>query len=360
MQSLTQSLTRLRALLAKELLQLLRDKRMRFFLVGPPLIQLVVFGYAATLDVRHADIAIVDAARNQQTRDIVAAITSTGHFRAFHFDEMDQAKAAMDRGQIRAIVRFPVDYEQHKAVQLVTDGSDSNSAQIILGQLSEIIRQSAILGASLQPPIQVEERAWFNPNLDDRPYFVPGIIANVVLIATMILVAMAVVRERELGTLEQLMVTPLARLEFILGKMLPVACVGLFDVALVSTVAVLWFEVPFRGSPLALLASSILFLLSSLGFGLLISSYSSTQQQAVLLAFFVVMPAITLSGFAFPIANMPASVQALTWLDPLRYYLVVIRDLFLKGGGIGDHGFELGMMALLGVVTLGLSMLRVR
>jgi drug efflux transport system permease protein len=354
------SLIRLRALLVKEFLQLFRDPRMRFFLIGPPLIQLVVFGYAATLDVRDADIAIVDQARSLETRDAAAAITSTGHFHAHYYADMASAAAAMDRSKVRAIVRFAPDFPQRRAAQVIADGSDSNSALLILGQVNEILRRNATAETGFVPPVQVEERAWFNPNLEDRWYFVPGIIANVVLIATMILSAMTVVREREFGTLEQLMVTPLARLEFVLGKITPVAAVGLIDVGLVSVIAVAWFEVPFRGDPLGLLLGSVLFLTSSLGLGLLVSSYSSTQQQAMLLAFFITMPAITLSGFAFPISNMPEWVQWLTWLDPLRYYLVVVRDLFLKGGGVTDHLFEYGMMALLGVVAQGLSMLRLR
>jgi ABC-2 type transport system permease protein len=354
------SLTRLHALLRKEFLQLLRDKRMRFFLVAPPLIQLVVFGYAATYDVRHADVAVVDAAHSRATRDMVWAIAATGHFRALHYPDMQSASAAMDRVRIRAIVRFPADFDQRPSVQIVTDGSDPNSAQLILGQLTQIVSRSAILAAGFEPPVQLEERAWFNPNLDDQLYFVPGIIASVVLVATVILVAMTVVRERELGTLDQLTVTPLGRLELLLGKMIPVACVGLLDVVFVSTIAVVWFDVPIRGNPLALLIGSLLFLLSSLGMGLLVSSYSSTQQQAMLSALFVIMPAVVLSGLAFPIGNMPGWVQALTWFNPLSYYLVVIRDLFLKGGGVADHLFEFGMMTLLGIVALGLSALRVR
>ena len=185
-------------------------------------------------------------------------------------------------------------------------------------------------------------------------------MANVVLIATMMLTAMTVVREREKGTLERLMVTPLARLEFVFGKMIPVACIGLFDVVLITIIAVAWFKVPFRGDPLALLLGTILYLMSTLSLGLVISSFSSTQQQALLLAFLFIMPLIILSGFAFPIRNMPESVQLMTWLDPLRYYQVVIRDIFLKGGGFTDHLIEFGLMLSLGIVALGISVLRIR
>lgn len=360
MRRLCAALVRLRALLAKEFRELLRDPRMQFYVLIPPLVQLVVFGYAATFDVRHAEVAVVDPVQTSHTRALVQAVTADGRYYARYYEDMASAADAIDRGALRAVIRFPHDFERRPRVQLVADGSDSNSAQLILGQLErhllehEAARRGEPLGVAL------EERAWYNPNLNDRIYFVPGIIGNVVLIATMVLAAVTVVRERELGTLERLLVTPISRGEFLIGKMLPVACVGMFDVVFISGIAVGWFDIPFRGDPVALVAGSALFLLSSLGLGLLISSYSGTQQQAVLLSFFLIMPMIILSGFAFPIANMPEPVQHLTHLNPVRYFLVVIRDLFLKGGGLGSHPYEYGMMALLGAVFLGLSALRVR
>jgi len=357
---MNESWIRLRALLRKEFMQLLRDPRMRFFVILPPLIQLVIFGYAAALDVRHAEVGVVDLAQSPLSRELLAAVTATNHFTLHYFDDMREARTAVDRSKIRAVMQFPADFEQHPALQLIADGSDSNSAQIIVGELSQLIRQAMQRRSGRIPPIQVEDRAWFNPNLDDRAYFVPGIMANVVLIATLILTAISVVREREIGTLERLLVTPVGRLEFLLGKLIPVGCVGLFDVMLISIVAIAWFGVPFRGDLFALFFASLLFLGSSLGLGLLVSSYASTQQQAVLTAFFIVMPIVILSGFAFPIRNMPESVQLLTWFDPLRYYLVIVRDLFLKGGGITSYPFEYIMMALLGIGALLLSMLRIR
>ncbi len=347
---------RIGALLVKEFRLLLRDPRMRFFVLVPPLVQLVIFGYAATFDVRFARVAVVDEAHSPGSRALLAAISATGHYGLEALPDMASAARAVDRGRVRAIVHLGPDFPDGGTVQIVGDGADSNSAQILLGQLQQILRQSQ--GQS--PPLTLEERAWYNPSLEDRAYFVPGIMANVVLIATLILTAMSVVRERELGTLERLMVTPLGRLELLLGKLIPVAAIGLLDVALVTGIAVFWFDVPWRGSLAALFAGSALYLLSSLGIGLLISSLASTQQQAMLLSFFLIMPLVILSGFAFPIRNMPEAVQYLTWLDPLRYYLVVVRDLFLKGGGVADHAFEYGMMALLGMGTMSLSMLRLR
>ncbi len=358
--ALTAVLLRLRALLTKEFLQLFRDPRMRFSLIVPPLLQLVVFGYAATFDVRHADVAVVSFDDSQQARELLSAITATGHYTLHHFPTMRDASAAMDRNEVRVILQIPSKFTAKRTVQLLSDGSDPNSAQLITGEMSRIISQHAQTQAGIVPPVTVEERSWFNPNLEDRWYFIPGIMANVIFISTMMLTAMTVVRERERGTLERLMVTPLGRIEFLIGKIIPVACVGLFDAILIAAIAVLWFDVPFYGEFIALIAASLLLLASTQGLGLLVSSYAATQQQAMLTATFFVMPMMILSGFAFPIHNMPEGVQLLTWLDPLRYYLVVIRDLFLKGGGITDHPFEYGMMALLGMTTLVLSIFRIR
>ena len=357
---LMHSLIRLRAILGKEFLQLLRDPRMRFFIIMPPIAQLFLFGYAATFDVKNAQVAIVDDSRSAYSRDLLSAITATGEFNLHFYDNMVQADNAITRSDVRAIVHFSHDFEINKAIQVIADGSDSNSALLVTGQISEALRHHVLSGQAKGPPITIDQRAWFNPNMEDRQFFVPGIIANVVMLATIVLTAMTVVREREIGTLERLMVTPLARLEFVIGKVVPVACVGLFEVMLISLVAVFWFHVPFRGNALTLLFGSMLYLMSTLGLGLMLSSFSSTQQQAMLLAVFIIMPLIMLSGFAFPISNMPYGVQLLTWLDPLRFYLVVIRDIFLKGGSFSGHLLEFGMMALLGTVSMGLSMLRVR
>lgn len=351
---------RLSALLRKEFVQLLRDPRMRFTLIVPPLVQLFVFGYAATFDVRHANVAVVDRDGGPQAREVVAAMAATGHY-TLHFEPtLTAASRQMDRGDTGVIVQIPANFAARRSIELIADGSDPNTAQLVMAELSQVIARYSALQAGYVQPLAVEERAWFNPNLEDRWFFIPGIMANVLFVSTMMLTAMMVVREREIGTLERLMVTPVGRLEFLLGKMVPVACVGLIDVALITAVALLWFGVPFRGEFLALLLASLALLASTQGLGLLLSSYAGTQQQAMLSAMFFIMPMTMLSGFAFPIRNMPGPVQWLTWINPLRYYLVVVRDIFLKGGGIAEHGFEFTMMLLLGAAALGLSVARVR
>jgi ABC-2 type transport system permease protein len=351
---------RLSALLAKEFVQLLRDPRMRFTLIMPPLIQLFVFGYAATFDVRHADIAVVDHDGGPQARELLAAMAATRHYTLNFVPTLAAASAQMDVGRIGVIVQIPADFTRRRQIELIADGADPNTAQLVMAELAQVTTRYAAVQSGVAPPLTVEERAWFNPNLEDRWFFVPGIMANVLFVSTLMLTAMMVVREREIGTLERLMVTPVGRLEFLIGKMTPVACVGLFDVALISTVAIVWFGVPFRGGVVALLLGSLALLASTQGLGLLVSSYAATQQQAMMSAMFIIMPMTVLSGFAFPIRNMPESVQWLTWIDPLRYYLVVVRDIFLKGGGIADHLFEFAMMLVLGATALVLSAARVR
>jgi ABC-2 type transport system permease protein len=354
--ALRSSLVRLRALFRKEFRQLLRDPRMRFMVIAPPLIQLFVFGYATSFDVRRADVGIVDPVRSAETRALLAAVTASGTFTALHFEDMRGAARAIDRGTVRAVLHFSPHFEHDHTLQLIADGSDSNSALMIVGELA----QTLLRAGGGKVPLEIVDRAWFNPNLDDRWFFVPGIIATVILISTVMLIAMAVVRERELGTLERLMVTPVARIEFLLGKLAPVAFIGIFDAVLVCVVAVAWFEVPFHSTVWSLVAATLLFLASTLGTGLLISSFVSTQQQAVLWAFFITMPMILLSGLAFPIANMPEAAQWFAALNPLSHFLLVIRDLFLKGGGIGAHSGHFLAMGLLGAGSLLVCTLRLR
>jgi ABC-2 type transport system permease protein len=351
---------RLSALLVKEFVQLLRDPRMRFTLLVPPLLQLFIFGYAATFDVRHADVAVVNRDDGRESRELLSAVVATGHYTLHFMPSLAAASVEMDDGKVGVIAQIPARFSTQRRIQLIADGSDPNTAQLVMAELVQIIGQYAATEAQYVPPLVVEERAWFNPNLEDRWFFIPGIMANVLFISTMMLTAMMVVREREIGTLERLMVTPVGRVEFLVGKMVPVACVGLFDVALITTVALAWFGVPLRGAVAALVLASLFLLASTQGLGLLISSYAATQQQAMLSAMFFIMPMTVLSGFAFPIRNMPQAVQLLTWVDPLRYYLVVVRDIFLKGGGVADHPFEFAMMLLLGAVALALSAGRVR
>jgi len=370
-------LRRIREMLKKEFIQMLRDKRMRFVLVGPPLIQLIVFGYAANFDIRHIKVGVYDLDQSALSRGLLARFERSGYFDLVRrvADEKEIAPL-LDRRDVTAVIqinhRFEADLKSMKSaqVQLILDGTDSNTASVvltysnaILGDFAEetlrdrLMHVDAVL-ASYRPKVVIEQRAWFNPNLESRPYFVPGIIATLVLIVTMSLTAMAVVREREVGTLEQLMVTPIRPIELIIGKTVPFAVVGLLDAALIALLGVLWFDVPMTGNPLVLLLGAVLYLLSTLGLGLFLSTISATQQQSMLVSFFFTMPVMLLSGFTFPISSMPVWIQYLTYLNPLRYFLIVIRGVFLRGSGVVDLWPQLAAMALLGVVMMGLSALR--
>ena len=370
-------LRRIREMLKKEFIQMLRDKRMRFVLVGPPLIQLIVFGYAANFDIHHIKVGVYDLDQSALSRELLARFERSGYFDLVRrvADEKEIAPL-LDRRDVTAVIqinhRFEADLKSMKSaqVQLILDGTDSNTASVVLSYANAILGDFADQAmrdrlmhvdpvlASYRPNVMIEQRAWFNPNLESRPYFVPGIIATLVLIVTMSLTAMAVVREREVGTLEQLMVTPIRPIELIIGKTVPFAAVGLLDAALIALLGVLWFDVPMTGNPLVLLLGAVLYLLSTLGMGLFLSTISATQQQSMLVSFFFTMPVMLLSGFTFPISSMPAWIQYLTYLNPLRYFLIVIRGVFLRGSGVVDLWPQLAAMALLGVVMMGLSALR--
>ncbi|HUC61245.1 MAG TPA: ABC transporter permease [Alphaproteobacteria bacterium] len=370
---------RIRPILVKEFLELKRDKWQRFRLIVPPLIQMLVFGYAATFEVYHVSTVVLDRDRTEASRDLVSRFAFSDRFRIVEDATTDaEVERAVDRGDASlALVIHPGFAEllrsgQGAPVQAIVDGTNSNTALISLGYLNEIVGQfSADYAADLANrglagpnprPVQVtiEERPWYNPDLNGRWFFVPGVVGTLTLVTIVSLTASAIVREREVGTLEQIMVSPIRPAEFILGKTVPFFLIGLAEVALVAVFGTLWFRVPFVGDPLILLLGTSLFLLSTLGLGLLISTLCRTEQQAFASNFFVLNPMFILSGFAFPISSMPTALQWITYLDPLRYYLVVIRATFLKGVGLDALWPDMLGMALLGCGLLGISILRFR
>jgi ABC-2 type transport system permease protein len=369
----------------KELRQALREPRMRIVLFVPPLIQLIVFGYAVNLDVDVARIAWLDMDHTVAARELRAAFEGSGHFKilANPVSERD-AQMLLDRGGVQAVIGVlpnfgrELDRGQTAPVQVLVDGTDSNTASIISSYTNQVIsgfaggrmadEQRARLVASTMitgtavnpgaPSVDARTRVWFNPDLLSRNYFVPGVVVNIVALVTIMLTAMAIVREKEIGTMEQLMVTPVRPLELMLGKTLPFALAGFFEVILITAGALLVFGIPFRGSPLLLMACSALFLLSTVGVGLFVSTVSETQQQAVMGAFFFFAPAFMLSGFAFPIRNMPAAVQILSYLDPVRYFISIVRGIFLKGTGVAELWPHMLALLIYGVLILGASALR--
>jgi ABC-2 type transport system permease protein len=369
---------RVRFLFVKELIQALRDKRMRITLIIPPLLQLIVFGYAANLDVKHVRTAVRDLDQSVDSRDLVSRFGSSKYFDIVSYPQTPaEVKDLIDREQVLLSIEIPSDFSKKlkkgdtATVQIVVDGTDSNAALIALGYAGQILStySTNVLVKRLnqagavdfeEAGVAIESRVWFNPNLESRLFYVPAVIALVAFLIPIILTAQAVVREREIGTLEQIMVTPIRSWELVVGKTAPFAMLGVLDMIGIALVGVFWFRVPFNGNPLVLFLGAILFLISSVSVGLFISTISSTQQQAQVATFFFVLPAVNLSGFAFPIESMPEWVQALTYANPLRYFLVVIRGVFLKGIGLDILWPQMGALALLGGVMILLSSLRFR
>jgi ABC-2 type transport system permease protein len=370
-------LSRLKQMLIKEFIQVFRDKRSRFVFFGPPLIQMVIFGYAATYEIRNVPIVILDQDHTQESRDLISRFQSSPYFEVQRqLTDSRQITHVIDRGDAVVALRILPGFAENlrraqtAPLQVVVDGTNSNTALIASGYVNQIAQgfsqdyqrdrmqraQPNLVQA--MPQITLEQRPWYNMDLKSRWFFVPGVIGSLTLVLVTTLTAFAVVREREIGTLEQIMVTPIRPVEFILGKTLPFFLIGLADVALIATLGTLWFRVPFRGSILVLLTGAILFLLCVLSTGLLISTVSSTQQQAMVTAFFVIMPSVTFSGFGFPISTMPAWLQTMTYLIPLRYFLVVLRGVYLKGVGMNILWPEMAWMAVIAATLMTISVFR--
>lgn len=370
-------LARLKQMLIKEFIQVFRDKRTRAVLFGPPIIQMLIFGYAATFEIHHVPTVVLDLDHSQESRELLSRFTSSPYFDVQRqLTDYRQIGDLIDRGEATIGLEINAGFAQNlrkgqtAPLQVIVDATNSNTALIASGYITQIALRFAqdyqkdrIYRMSPQmieeiPSVQLEPRPWYNSDLRSRWFFVPGIIGSLTLVLVVTLTAFAVVREREIGTLEQIMVTPIRPAEFILGKTLPFFLIGLFDVSLIATVGTLWFQVPFRGQILVLFAGAILFLLCMLGVGLLISTVSSTQQQAMVTASFFIMLAVTFSGFGFPISTMPRWLQYLTYLSPLRYFLIVLRGTYLKGVGMDVLWPQMLAMAALGISLLTIAVLR--
>ena len=367
---------RIKHILIKEFIQIFRDPKMKGMIFLTPIIQVLVFGYAVTTDVEHIATAVYDLDNSVVSRELVSRFVNSGYFDIVEYVESEgRDQNLIDRGKVRAVLRmnkgFGEDLQAGRTAQLqvIVDGTDSNTAGIVLdysakivGQFSQkilITRFTRLKGHALEPGrVEMQTRAWFNENLESRNFYVPGTIAIIVMLITLMLTSMAVVREKEIGTMEQIMVTPITQTEFILGKTVPFALIGIADVVMITLIGVFWFEVPIRGSFFLLFVATVLFLMTTLGVGLLISTISHTQQEAMMSTFFFYFPAVLLSGFMFPIANMPVVVQWFTYLNPLRYFLVIIRGIFLKGVGLDILWPQMAALAAMGVATLWLASIR--
>ncbi len=361
---------RLRVLVRKEFQELGRNPRLFGLVIVAPILQLTLLGYAATTDIRNVPVIVADGDRSTASRALVARFEASRNFSIVDtVTTANQAGAFLQAGSATLALTIPAGYgdrlhtQQPAVVQIIADGSDANSTTVALGYATALIGG---LAQELEPSpprggIDARIRIWYNPQLESRDFMIPGVLALVLLVVTANLAAMAIVREKELGTLEQLNVTPLRRWELIVGKLLPYGLIGMIDVLLVVAVAVFWFEVPLRGSFPLLLALSLLYVLCTLALGLFISTISATQQQAMMTAtFFFLTPMIYLSGFIFPIENMPAVIRPFTYLIPLRYFLVIVRGIFLKGIGLDLLWPQAAALAAWGVVVLSLAVARSR
>jgi len=373
-------LERISAIVRKELSQMFRNRRTRWFLFVPPMFQLIIFGYAVNLDVDNLRMAWMDMDQSPQSHDLFAAFQGSGRFLLTALPQNEkEIQDVLDRGEAQVVVRVLPGFGRDilmgrpTAAQILVDGTNSNTASLASAYTTQLVASysGSLAAAQMQsrmmaragmgtmtlkaPRITASPRVWFNPDLKSRNYFVPGVVCNLIMVVTVMLTAMGIVREKEIGTMEQLMVTPIRPLELMIGKMIPAAMVGMMDLVLMTTAALLIFAIPFRGNPLVLLFSAAVFLLTSLGMGLFISTIAHTQQQAIMSSSLIAIPTFMLSGFAYPIRNMPIVVQYFTYLNPLRYLIEIVRGIFLKGVGTSVLWPQMLTLLVYGTVVMGLS-----
>lgn len=363
---------RIRELVRKEFIQLLRDKRNRAVLFAAPIIQMLVFGYVVNYDIRTIRVAVVDYSHTQESRKLTDAFEGSRIFSITHFLNDERVfEDLLLRGRVDMGIKIPPDFAaiirkgQTAPIQIIADGSMSNMAALRMAYTTTVLDQfNRATLRELYPQhmsygrIDARIRTWYNPNIESQHFFVPGIVAFVIMLISLLLTSIAIIREKEAGTMEQIIVTPLKSYEFILGKTIPYIIISLLQLTVVIIAAIYWFEIPLAGSVLLLFFAACLFLLSTLGIGLFISTISRTQQQAMMTTFFFILPFFMLSGFVFPIANMPDVVQWLTYLNPLRYFLVILRGIFLKGVGLNVLWPQYLFLAILGTIVFSGAIVR--
>jgi ABC-2 type transport system permease protein len=366
-------------IIIKEFIQVRRDKRLFGIVFMAPILQLIFLGYAATMDVNTVHTAVFDQDKTVTSREFIRSFERSGYFSIdYYVHSYEEIVDLVNRGKVLDAIVIPTDFEkkvntmQTAPLQVIFDGSDGNKTSIAFGYVQSIAssysknilleaREKSGMKLSISGTLTPEVRVWYNPDLKTRNFMVPSIMGLVLMVITTILMSMAVVKEREIGTLEQLIVTPIKPYQLIIGKMVPFMIIGFLEVLLVTSIMTLWFGIPVRGSFLFLIFSSLLFVMSTLGLGLFVSTISKTQQQAMMVAQFgLMMPMIYLSGFAFPIENMPQIIQVITYAIPLRYYITILRGIILKGTGFSELWLETLVLFLIGVVILIASSLRFR
>lgn len=357
---------RIRSLMIKEFLALLKDKKSRFVIIIPPIMQVLVFSYAATYDLNRVPFAVYNEDKGTISQALLAHFRGTPNFReAGQIGRQGEIRALIDTKEVLLVLHIGSQFSRNlklqrpTQLQLIVDGRNSNTAMIVLSYAREIVnrfnRQWLKQTGQAATPVYLETRAWFNPNLESRWFIVTGIVGLLILVVAMLVTALSVAREREQGTFDQLLVTPMHPVEILIGKAMPGFVIGSLMAAIIILIAVFWFKIPLHGSLLSLTIGILLFLLSAIGIGLMISSLAVTLQQALLGAFLFIVPAIILSGFATPISNMPRFVQHLTLVNPLRYFMTVLRGVFLEGTPLALLIPQFWPMALIGLTTLSLA-----
>ena len=357
---------RILALVVKELLALLRDRRQRIIVIVPPIIQVIIFSYAATFNLHNVTFAVYAQDQGNAAQALIADFAGSPNFhRVGNIENQTQIAPIINNRRALLVLSIGPDFSRdlHQGipakVQVILDGRDSDTALIALNYANTIINgfNTAWLKSHALPhdPVKLVNRAWFNPNLESSLFIVPGVIGIILLVVVVMSTALSVAREREQGTFDQLLVTPLRLMEILIGKALPGMLIGLIEASLVLLIAIYWFQVPLRGHLGTLYLGFIIFILSGIGVGLMVSSLAATLQQALLGAFMFLVPAVILSGFATPVSDMPAAVQAITTVDPLRYFLVIVRSTFLEGMPLPLLLNQFWPMALIGVVTLAVA-----
>ncbi|MCX7050134.1 MAG: ABC transporter permease [Candidatus Sumerlaeota bacterium] len=369
---------RLKQMLIKEFLQMLRDPRMKAIVFVVPVVQMLIIAFALTTDVTRIATALLDDDHTPSSRALIEEFVGSGYFIITKSLRSEaEIQALLDRSEVRAVLRFPRGFENRLLggrtahIQLLTDGTENNGAAAISGYATQIIgrfsqrqQRDAMVRAMGTPPaiaqIEMETRAWFNPNLESKHYYVPGLIAIMLMVISLLLTSIAIVREKEIGTIEQLMVTPISKIEFILGKTIPYLIIGYINMTLMFIVAKLIFGIHVQGSWLLLYAMAGVYVAGNLGLALAISVSAATQQQALLTAFFFLMPGILLSGFLFPLDNMPPLALAISAVDPMRWFIQILRGVTLRGVGIETLWRPMLAQGALAVAFLTFAALRFR
>lgn len=368
------NIQRINALLVKEFGQLVKDKRMLPIVFVAPVLQLIFLGYAASLDVKNISMVVCDLDKSRTSRDFISTFTNAGYFSIeYATDDYSAVQEFLDRGKVTLALVLPPKFgdrvlrRETATIQVLLDGSEGNTAAITMGYVNQIIGRystnilAEVAGGQRIGGVNAEIRAWYNPALTSRNFMVPGVLVMILLITTMTLTAMAIVKEKEIGTLEQVMVTPIRSSELILGKLVPFILIAALNVSIVTSVMVFGFGIPIKGSVVLLFSLAGLFLLTTLGLGLFVSTVSRTQQQAMMTAmFFVILPMMYISGFVFPIENMPEPLQVLSWFIPMRHFLVIVRSIILKGVGFSTLWLEALILLVMGIGILVASVLRFR